>query len=208
VSLTVVVFVLMFGAALTAALVARHRPEHWPVAAVLGSILAANLIRLVIRPYVLTQPGDPPLTGTARLLGHVEQGLSLLEPLAIAAGSVRVFLGRQSWPLLAVWAVLVCGLALTYPLTRGEVLRQVYLGVELGALVVAVGVAAMWARRWQPLETHHRAMAFIIAADFVIVVLGPWRYPLGVRWDLALTGELILFATLVLLQVGALCRKS
>jgi hypothetical protein len=198
--LTAAVFVLMFLASVTAVGVARRMPEYRPVAAVLVVILAANIIRQIIEPYIITSPGDPPLTGTARVLGHIEQALYLLDPFAIAAGSIALFLERRPWPLIPFWAALVAALVLTYPLSRGAVLRQVYLDVELAALVVSVGALLTWARRWERVEQHRRAMALIIAADAVIVVLGPWRYSLGVRWDLALTGELMLFGLLTFLQ--------
>jgi hypothetical protein len=203
----VLVYILMAGATVAAVAIARRRREHWSIALVLLGVLGSHLLRLAIAPHIHRPPDGAPLTGAARSFGHIAQALYLVDPLAIAGGSVCVFLGRRPWPLLAAWAALTLGLVLSYPLSRGAVLRQVYLVVELGALVVAIGAAAMWARRWQPLETHHRAMAFIIGTDFVIVVFGPWRYPLGVRWDLALTAELILFATLILYQVGVLWRK-
>jgi hypothetical protein len=171
-------------------------------------LLQDTLCQLAGRgPIRLESPGNLPLLGVARVLFHVEEAGYLMEPIGIAAASVVVFLGRKPWPLFLVWALLVAGLVLTYPLTRGAVLRQVYLGIELAALVVAIGAIGTWVRRREPADPHHAAMGLVVAIDLVIILLGPWRYPLGVRWDLALYGEIILFGILILVQGGVLYLK-
>src|SRR5262245_15926678 len=109
-SLVVLTYVLLAGAAMTAIGVARLRlAAHRPVAVLLTTVLAANLVRTAIAPYIVTAPGSPSLLGAARVLFHVEEAGYLIEPIGIAAASVAVFLGRKPWPLLLVWALLVAG---------------------------------------------------------------------------------------------------
>jgi hypothetical protein len=84
---------LLTAAALTAALVARRRREHRPVAVYLGAVLALDVLRLGLAQ--LLPAGQGPYEGWAEVVRAVDQGayLALCAALPVVLG-VGVFLRR------------------------------------------------------------------------------------------------------------------
>lgn len=82
--------VLLAGAAFTAALVARHRPEHRPVAVYLGAVLALDLLRLGLAQLLPAGPG--PYEGWAEVVRAVDQGAYVALCAALPVMGVGIFL--------------------------------------------------------------------------------------------------------------------
>lgn len=207
-----VTYLLMVGATATAAGVARQRrDEHLPVALLLGANLLASAIRTLIAPFIFTAPGDPPLVGVARALAHVDEGFQLIGPLSTAGAALVVFARRSALPALLAWVVATAALAATYPTTRGDVLRKVYLAIELCSLFTAFVSISVFLRRrdkagqWEAPKLPHFALAMIVAIDVVSVVFGPWRFGLYTGWELAQYAACVCFGILILLQGGVMC---
>jgi hypothetical protein len=199
---------LLFLATATAIAVARRSRDYKAIALFLGAVFIESAIREVIAHFIYTEPGDPPLVGLARLLFSVDVTLYLIDPFGLAAAAVFVFTGRRPWLAMPAWAACAVALAASYPWSRGEHLRQVYLAIELTALFTGVISFALWVRRRESAPLPQCAMVMIVAIEFAIVMIGPWRYGFFSRWDLAQAAQLVLFSVLILLQGGTLWLKS
>lgn len=90
---TATFMLLLAAAALTAALVARLRPEHRPVAVYLGAVLALDLLRLGLAQ--LLPAGQGPYEGWAEVVRAVDQGAYLALCAALPLMGAGVFLRRM-----------------------------------------------------------------------------------------------------------------
>ena len=205
--------VVVVLSAITTALawrLARERPDHRPVAALLTLGFAADLARQTLRIAVFLPARDrfagAPYAGWTRVAADVDNALVLAYPAAIVAVALWVFLRRRPWPVAVFWAVAVAALAVAYPVTRGAVLSRCYLGAELVAIAVTLGAAAMWLGRHEPPTLTHAVTLLIGASEAATLVT--FRKGLFTSWTLAQAGYVTLYVILIFLQGGAVCGSS
>jgi hypothetical protein len=205
-------------AGLLALSVARHRPPHRPVALFLfvtaiTDIIHTALGRLVLWPaldLVRAAGLDPariPFTGWVRVTVHVDQALFLTWHAGLAALALVVFTKLRPWPVAILWVAASLALALTYPITRGEVLRRVYLAADLIALAVAVASFASWFRRRRPGQgfTFPQLIATLIfAIELGALFVGAWRWNIFENWSLSQAAYATLYAACIFLQGAVL----
>lgn len=189
----------------TAWALSRRNREHRPIAWFLTLALAADAVRWPIQS-VLTADRAP-FTGPLRLLFHADEGLFLAWHAGIAALAMWLFLRRRPWVVGIAWALAVALLSATYPITRGQVLRQAYLAVELATLAVVTGFYVMfWWRKSAP--TLQTWCALIIGGVEIVIVAGPYTQGLFTAWDLAQAAYATLYGALCVVQGGALWALS
>src|SRR4051794_7285760 len=111
-----------FLATATAIGLARHRPEHRPIAAWLGIALVADVAREVLRALALTPEAlGAPLGGRAFALAVVGGALYLTWPAGLAGAALAVCGPRRSWLLTPLgWAAAIALVVLGYPHVRGD----------------------------------------------------------------------------------------
>jgi hypothetical protein len=106
------------------------------------------------------------------------------------------------------YAAAVMALVLTYPRTRFDVLRQVYVAIELAALALAIGAAVSWHRRAWGRERANFSTTIalvLIGGHLATVIAGPYRVGLfGQAWVLAQLAYFAILATVVLLHCVAI----
>lgn len=208
-------FALHVVAMVLAVAVTRRRPEHRPVAAFLGAGVFANTIRLLIKLYVLTparesmravglDPVAVPFAGWTRAAFHVESALFVGWSAGLAALALWVLLRRRPWPIALAWMAVVAALVLTYPVARGAVLREWYLGVHLVSLTVATGCLVMWFARLPRPTLPTMVTGFLIGTELISLAVGPWRGSLFSTWDFAQAAYSTLYVAISILQGGAL----
>jgi hypothetical protein len=206
--LLVIASLLQVVAAMAAVLIAKRREEHRPVAAFLSVAVLANLVAL-LGVVVLGPPtlAIAPLSGIARFVGHVRQGLYLVWPFGFAAMFAAVFARRHIWVFPPAYVVTIAVLVLGYPTIGGEVLRQVYFGIELAAIIVAFGVLIPWVgRREWPTVTH--VAAILLLSGEVGVLFGPWHRDIFAGWDMGMVMYAITYGVIALLQGVVLWEPS
>lgn len=191
-------------------LVARGRPDHRPVAALLTVGFASDLVRQALRVAVFVPArasfAGAPFTGWVRVAADVDNALFLAYPAAIVAVMVVVFLKRPAWPVAVVWALIVAALAIAYPASRGAVLSRCYLAAELAAVAVTVGAAVTWFwRREAPTLTS--GIALLIGASEAATLL-PFYKGLFNSWTLARVSYVTLYAILIVLYGSVVCGSS
>jgi hypothetical protein len=203
-SLSVLVTVLAW-------IIGRHRPEHRPIAWLLGYGLASDAVREIIGARVLrparAELAGAPFTGWTRAAFHVESALFVGWMAGIAALAVWIFARRRPWSVLAVYVVAVSVLAAGYPTFRGELLGRAYLALHLAALCVSVGCLLLWFLGSERGRAHHLAAGFIIIAEMTMLA-GPFRMGIFNAWDLARSILLALYISLVPVQGVALWRRT
>jgi hypothetical protein len=208
--LWMVVVVLSGVATALAWRVARGRPDHRPVAALLTVGFASDLARQALRTAVFLPARErfagAPYTGWTRVAADADNALVLAYPAAIVAVALWVFLRRRPWPVAIGWAVAVAALAVAYPVTRGAVLSRCYLGAELLAIAVTLGAAAMWLWRREPPTLTH-AVALLLGASEAATLVS-FRKGLFTSWTLAQAGYVTLYVILIVLHGGAVCGSS
>jgi hypothetical protein len=195
-------------AAITAGLVARRRAQHLPLASFLIAAVIANLALVGFIAYgAPTSLPAAPLTGIARFVGHVRQGLYLVWPFGFAMMFVAVFSGRHLSVIPLAYVVTLAVLVLGYPTIGGEVLRQVYLGIELAALAVALAAIIQWAwRRESPTLTH--GVALLLLSGEAKLLLGPWHHDIFAGWDAGRIMYATIYLVIAVVQVGVLWTSS
>ncbi|WP_441288216.1 hypothetical protein ACSRUE_40500 [Sorangium sp. KYC3313] len=198
-------------AAALALVVARYRPEHRPIAWLLGYGVVSDVVRRVIRLYVL-QParaelGGAPFTGWVRVAGHVESALFVGWMAGVAALAVWIFRRRRPWGVLAVYVVAVAGLAAGYPTFRGELLGKAYLALQLAALCTSVGCLLLWFAGRERAKVHHVATGLILITELSMLA-GPYRFGIFTAWDLAQSMLIALYVTIVPVQGVAVWRRT
>jgi hypothetical protein len=205
-------------AGLLAVAVTRHRAEYRPTALFLlgtGSVdVALTTIReLIISPARTTMrtagldPAAVPWTGSVRIAFHLHEALFLTWHAGIAALALTVFTKLRPWPVAILWAAASLTLALTYPITRGEVLRRVYLAADLAALAVAVASFASWFRRRRPgqgLTFPQLIATSIFTMELGALFVGAWRWNIFENWSLSQVVYATLYAGCIFLQGAVL----
>ncbi|WP_437310277.1 hypothetical protein [Sorangium sp. So ce388] len=197
--------------AVLAWLVARHRPEHRPIAWLLGYGLASDVVRRVIRLNVL-QParaelGGAPFTGWVRVAGHVESALFVGWIAGVAALAVWIFGRRRPWGVLAAYVVAVAVLVAGYPTFRGELLGKAYLALQLSALCVSIGFLLRWFASRERATVHHVATGLIIITELSMLA-GPYRFGVFTTWELAQSMLIALYVTIIPVQGVAIWRRT
>jgi hypothetical protein len=206
-----VAYVLSIAATVLAWPVAKRRPEHTAIAALLTFGLLSDLARRVLREVMLTPGYAPflgtPTTGWLRVARIVEQALFLGWPAGLAAATLWIHLRRSTWLVAAGYFAAVLGIAVFgYPTIHGDLLRKAYLGFQLACLVVAVGAILHWAvLRKDPPRTAHWIIALMVGTEIVGLVAGAWRFGIFTNWTLAQLSYCILYATLSLINGAILC---
>jgi hypothetical protein len=190
--------------------VARRRPDHRPVAAVLTVGLVSDLARQALRVAVFLPARErlngAPFTGWTRVAADVDNAFFLAYPAAIVALMVVVFLRRRAWPVAVVWALAVAALAVAYPATRGATLSRCYLGAELAAVAMTVGAAITWFWRREP-PTLTIGIALLVGASEAATLL-PFHKGIFDSWTLARVSYVTLYVILIVLYGGVVCGSS
>jgi hypothetical protein len=158
VALGLVPGIFLLCATILAFRIARREPRHRPVAVALATLAGAGLVRYLL--FALVLPPAGPFAGWLRAAFHVDEALYLMSaavPALLALATLRRFRpGPASrWlprVLVAVYVAAWLALVLTYPLTRGDVLRRVYLGAEIAGLLVACATVGAWVIRRRTLQ--------------------------------------------------------
>jgi hypothetical protein len=202
---------LALGATGLAWWLARRRRDHRPFAVLLTFGFAIDVVRRLLYVCVLipveARAQGGPFTGWDRIAAHVDTALFLSWPAALTVASLHVFLKRRPWPALAAWALAVVALAITYPVTRGEVLQRVYLWIEAATLAASWGFVIAWIRspdRGSP-AFHQVCVALVLGTELTSLFVGPWKaVDLFAAWPLAQLAYAGLFVFLILLQGGVL----
>jgi hypothetical protein len=191
----VIAYVAMFAATATAIALAWRDREHRPIAALLLLNLFASAARTALRPLVGAQP-----VGGAILL--FSEALFLAGPFSLAVAALCVLARRPWWCDLWIFGLVLSQVVLFQEELSAERIARVYLAAELGALLVC---AAAFARSCADLRRPtHLALAMIVVVEMIGVVLGPWRYGIWARWDLAQVEQVALYGVLTILQGGEL----
>jgi hypothetical protein len=200
--------------ALSAALawiVARYRPEHRPIAWLLGYGLASDAVRELIGAKVLrparAELAGAPFAGWVRVAFHVESAMFIGWMAAVAALAVLIFGRRRPWGVLAVYVVAVAVLAIGYPTFRGELLGKAYLACQLAALCTSVGFLLRWFAGREPAKVHHIAAGLIILTELSMLA-GPYRFGIFTTWHLAQSMLIALYVTIVPVQGVAIWRRT
>jgi hypothetical protein len=202
------------AAALLAFAVARRSVEHRPLGWLLGGTTIADVTRLALLATIIRPARDAArdagldpsavlLDGWARIACIADSALFLAWFAGLAALSLWLFLRRRPWPVAVVYGLAVLALVIGYPALRHGALQRFYLAAELAALCVGLGSLARWIGREAP-RLPHVAAACVLATDLATLVAGPWRFNVFGAWSLALVMYAALYATLVVLQAGAL----
>lgn len=195
-------------AAAISIMIARKRSDYRPVAAFLAGTAIADLaLAAFLAVGAPTALPAAPLVGLARFVGHVRQGLYLAWPFGFAALVVTVFSGRFPRVIPLAYVVTLAALVLGYPTLGGELLRRVYLGIELAALAVAVAAITQWAwRRESPTLPH--VMTILLLSGETGLLLGPWHHDIFAGWDAGRIMYSTAYVVLIILQGGILWKSS
>ena len=201
-------------AAVLAVLLARRRPEHRPVAAVILVTLAADLARPPLglwgwMPARAALAPDVALSGSPRVAHHLDQVLFLTWPAGLAALSALVFLPhlrRRALRLVAaVYVATVAALVLSYPANR-PALGFAYAAASLAGAVAVIAGAVVWGRRRAypgPEHTITLALGMLELALFADPFAPPAPAPFE-RWSVAQLVYLCTWAGVCVLHVAFL----
>lgn len=189
--------------------VAARRPDHRPVALFLTLSLASDLVRWALTSWVLiperARSGGVPFTGWHLVVCHIDRSLVLALHAGLAALAMWVFLRRRPWAVAVAWALAVAALAVTYPITRGEVLQRCYLAAELATLGVVSGCYVMWWwRREKP--NFSNVCALLLGSGEVAILIGPYSRNIFTSWDIAQAMYATIYVVLLILHGGILWR--
>ncbi len=186
---------------------ALRRPRGYrPVAIFLVGMTVASWARAALAPILIDAPR--PRIGLARVAFQVSDALFLAWPAAVAALSIVVFTRRRAWPVAIVWALLIGGLAGTYPALHGEALaRWTYGAVTLVACAVGAAAFLIWLRLRVAPDAPHAATLLILLATGATLV-GPYLGDVGARWDIARWLFVALYLALSSIGVRQWIRSS
>lgn len=193
--------------------VAKRRPDHYPLAALLTFGLVSDAFRQVLQWLVLAPAyaglAGAPASGVLRLWVSVDKALFLAWPAGLAAVALWTYLQRRPWfvalgYLVGMFGIVVFG----YPAIRGDLLRKAYLAFDLACLTVAVGAILHWLvfRKDAP-RTSHWIVALMVGAEVVGVVAGAWRYGIFTHWTLAQIAYCMLYAVLTIINGAVLWNQ-
>lgn len=194
--------VLLLCAGLLAWVIQRRVDRAYrPVAIYLTGWLLGDLVRLLLATLVLAPwkiaHGNVPLTGGARLAGHLEQGLLLGSWFGIAALAGWFFTRA---PLLAgvLYTAALVACVHGYPELRGEALGSFYRILT----VVAVGLALLAiARKRLPVGLAH-LVVLLLVAGLTATLAGPFLGSPFKDWSLAQLTWTVFVGLIVLVQGG------
>lgn len=203
-TLALAVRLLCLLAAGLSLVLARRRPGFRPVAAFLVTVAAANVARGLLRLAVpalalLRVPASVP-----RLALRLDQALYLAWPAAIAALALAVCLSRRHWPAVAAWAV--AQFAFAACALRADLAVELYSFVEVAALAFAAGAIVQWSGRSKVPRLPQVALVLVVVSDGLALLVTRGGDVVAL-WPSALACYIVLFASLVALQRGALCLR-
>ena len=198
-----ILFILSAVASGLAWLIARQRRPYLPVALLLTFALVSEAVRealreLVFIPYYPKLAGAP-AHGWLRVAAHLEQALFIAWAFGITALAVWAFAQRRPWAVLGAYLFTVAAVLLGYPVVRGRLLRQVYLGVEMATLCIAIGCLVLWARKRERWGLQHLVTGTIIVAE-VVMLPGPFRGNIFQDWDRAWAVLLVEYLAIIVVQ--------
>lgn len=195
----VVPHLFLLAALATAVALARRQRLHGPVAGLLGVQLVASVVRFAI---VTMAP-------LSRFWFHVDQALFLLAPVGLLAAVVAAYWAPLYAAVLApVWLLLMAALAFGYGGITAPILADCYLAITtacvLGSIAVMGPAIMSWFRRRERPGLQHLALSLLVGAEFVGLVMGPWRFGIWTRWDLAQWSQIVVYGLLAVQQGGTL----
>ena len=85
-------------------------------------------------------------------------------------------------------------------------LRRLYLGIELSAIVVAIAAVLRWPSLREPLTVPH-VMTLLLLFGEIGLLLGPWHHDIFAGWDAGRMMYSTAYALLIVLQAGILWRS-
>jgi hypothetical protein len=186
---------------------ARRRRDYLPVAVFLLGTAIADLGLVALTLGAPTALPTAPLTGLTRFVAHVRQGLYLVWPFGFTTLVITVFSGRFLRVIPLAYVVTLAALVLGYPTLGGELLRRVYLGIELAALAVAVAAITQWAwRRESPTLPH--VMTILLLSGEAGLLFGPWHHDIFAGWEAGRIMYSTVYVVLIGLQGGVLWKSS
>lgn len=158
--------------------VAKLRPQHRPLAWWLVAAALADLARWGLGLLLAAEPR--PYAGAARVAFHADQALLLVEPVGLAAVAVLVLTGARTAPIHGLGAAALTWVALIAGYSRGlrgAVMRYVYGGVEVAALLATAVAATLWAkqRRWPSMTEI--LLAVYVSVRVSLLTVGPYAVP-------------------------------
>lgn len=197
---------LLAGAA--AMLVARRRRDYLPVAVFLSTTALADIVMTALAASVDPALPAAPLTGLDRVVGHVRQALYLIWPFGFAAMATTIFTGHaRLWAFVVAYMGTLTVLVLGYPTISGEVLRRVYLGIELGAIVVATGWLITWASRRESPMLPHLVALLLLSTEFAVLI-GPFVRDIFAGWAMGRVMYGLTYLVVLAISGGLLWRHS
>jgi hypothetical protein len=185
----------------------RHKP-HKPFAVLLsvGGLLC-DTAAWALQRWALPPPNvdGPPLKGWTRLAGDADSALFLAWPAGIAALAMHTLARRSIRPVVIGYLATLTALIVGYPTLRGELLAKVYLAAELAAAFIGVMSFVAFRRRGDAWTVTTICTSIVVAGHLGVSVAGPYRFGLfGQAWTLAQAGYLLVYAVVILFQVGKL----
>lgn len=194
-------------AAAISLMIARRHRDYRPVAAFLAATALADvaLAGLIVAGAPPSLP-DARLAGLARFIGHARQGLYLVWPLGLAALVVTVFSGRFPRVVPVAYGVTLAVLVLGDEILGAVLVRRLYLGTELSAIVVAIAAVLRWPSLREPLTVPH-VMTLLLLFGEIGLLLGPWHHDIFAGWDAGRMMYSTAYALLIVLQAGILWRS-
>jgi hypothetical protein len=205
-------FFLLSAVVATASwVVASYRPAHCPVAWLLTLGFFADLIQWTLDFYWLLPVrefiGTAPYTGLYRVLFHIEQATFLSWHIGIVALAMVVLLDRRPWPAFGAWAIAIAILSITYPTTRGDVLRRCYLAIEVAILAILTGCYVMWWWRRKRPTFQNWCMLVIGSVEFTTLI-GPYSRNFFDSWNVAQAMYATLYVVLLVVHGGVIWDSS
>lgn len=196
----------VLAAAIAFTIARRHR-DYRPVAVFLaGTALADLALAALLTAGAPETLSDAPLAGLARFVGHARQGLYLVWPFGLAGLVITVFSGRFPRMIPGVYGVTLTVLVVGSPILDTVLLRRLYLGIELAALLSAISAVLRWPRRGEALTVPH-VMTLVLLSGEIGLLLGPWHHDLFAGWDAGRMMYSTAYALLIVLQLGILWRS-
>jgi hypothetical protein len=183
---------------------ARRVPSYRPVAAVLCVVAVRAVLRGLLRLAwpALALPRVP--ASVPRAVLHLDLALYLAWPASIVALSLAVCLGLRAWPALVAWAGALATLA-GFSL-RAAVALEVGTFLEVAALAFATGAILQWSGRGKVPRLPHVALVLVVVFDGLALLVTRGGDVVAL-WPSALACYLVLFASIAIVQGGALCHR-
>jgi hypothetical protein len=207
--LRIAALALSFGAALSAILLAKRRPDHRPLR-ILGAVWLADVLGWLLAPALAS---GGPFAGWLRLLQHVDSARFLVWPLAlqVIVGLALAVPGtsrevarvlRTALPAFYVLMVAIC--VACYPTLRGEALGRFYACVQANAVIWSIVVAARSPLIFRLLSPARVVASLLVALQLLSMLAGPWwRGLFGAAYRAEQVILCVLYAAIILVQAWA-----